>query len=460
MNNSNLDAESGLVSLGESNNIIDLSESQTNSEIESPQSSSQFSSLPSVNNHLNPSILPPLLIKDARTTSYLVGTVGSHVNSLKQNIFNPKIIIFQDFLLGTDELYKYFPDGKLKILIISWNMSSNPASGNINDLLLPEDLMYVPDLYAIGVQEASGTSSSQIKEWEVKLQTTLGPNHVLLHSCSLGVLHLAIFLRRDLIWFCTVPEDGSFNSRPSATNQHKTKGAVAVSFAFFGTTFLFINSHLPAHEGRIKERIEEYEKICNSINLPKNLLPLKPRYISKDVTARFDCVFWFGDLNFRIESSFREVISLLNELDKTSNPSMECLLKDDQLIRTMELGNAFHGFNEPPIYFPPTFKFRIGSNDFDSITQRVPSYTDRILNRSKRPGHIIPIKYNSVRNLITSDHKPVYSFAEVQLRPGRDNALIMNAGNFNRDIYIEALKRRANEINDEFQRISLICSIS
>ena len=80
MNNSNLDAESGLVSLGESNNIIDLSESQTNSEIESPQSSSQFSSLPSIN-HLNPSILPPLLIKDARTTSYLVGTVGSHVNS-------------------------------------------------------------------------------------------------------------------------------------------------------------------------------------------------------------------------------------------------------------------------------------------------------------------------------------------------------------------------------------------
>ena len=41
------------------------------------------------------------------------------------------------------------------------------------------------------------------KDWEVMLQATLGPTHVLFHSASHGSLHLAIFIRRDLIWFCS-----------------------------------------------------------------------------------------------------------------------------------------------------------------------------------------------------------------------------------------------------------------
>ena len=41
------------------------------------------------------------------------------------------------------------------------------------------------------------------KEWEIRLQETLGPSHVLYHSVSYGCLHLAIFIRRDLVWFCS-----------------------------------------------------------------------------------------------------------------------------------------------------------------------------------------------------------------------------------------------------------------
>ena len=35
------------------------------------------------------------------------------------------------------------------------------------------------------------------------MQETLGMNHVLVHSASHGVLHLAVFVRRDLLWFCS-----------------------------------------------------------------------------------------------------------------------------------------------------------------------------------------------------------------------------------------------------------------
>ena len=57
----------------------------------------------------------------------------------------------------------------------------------------------MPDVVAIGTQETNG----EREEWEFGLQETLGPGHVLFHSVELGTLHLAVFLRRDLIWVCS-----------------------------------------------------------------------------------------------------------------------------------------------------------------------------------------------------------------------------------------------------------------
>jgi len=45
------------------------------------------------------------------------------------------------------------------------------------------------------------------KEWEIKLQETLGPSHVLMYSTSFGVLHMAVYIRRELVWFCSGKDD-------------------------------------------------------------------------------------------------------------------------------------------------------------------------------------------------------------------------------------------------------------
>lgn len=331
------------------------------------------------------SILQPISVNDARSRSYLVGSIGCKVSIFKgptlPTVFC-SLLFCEDSLLGSDELYRYFPNGKMRILAVTWNMSSQPPPNEMNDLLLPESIGYLPDLYAIGVQEAP--TNHDMKEWGIQMQTTIGPSHVMLHSCTLGVLHLAIFLRRDLIWFTTVPEDASFSNRSLAANLIKTKGAVAISFCFFGTSLLFINCHLPAHESRVKERIEAIDKICTTIDLPQNLLPLKPRYVSKNVSGRYDCVFWMGDLNFRVERPCKEVMEILEEIKHQSNPSMESLLQHDQLVKMMESGKVLHGFYEAStVHFPPTYKFIIGSSNYDCQNQRVPSFTDRILFRSK-----------------------------------------------------------------------------
>lgn len=219
--------------------------------------------------------------------------------------------------MGDKELGKVFPEGSVNILVVTWNMCGGLCPSNFENLVSPEKIDITPDIYAVGVQESPGVaSSSELKELIISFQASIGPSHVLLRSASLGVLHLSIFVRRDLIWFVSIPEDDYYNLRPKATNIVKTKGAVCISFALFGTTFLFVNCHLSAHLDKNQDRLDDYDRICRSVNLPRNLKPLKPNYVSNDLTSRFDCVFWFGDLNFRIDQNYSEALKMLTRFAK------------------------------------------------------------------------------------------------------------------------------------------------
>ncbi|KAI1297910.1 Phosphatidylinositol polyphosphate 5-phosphatase type IV [Halotydeus destructor] len=393
------------------------------------------------------SVIQQVLTKDARTRSFLVGSVGS-----------------QDGLLGNDELSRYFPSGQMSLLTLTWNMNSKAPPGDINDLLLPEQLLYLPDMYAIGIQEGVSSSSGDIREMEVHLQTTIGPSHVLLHSVALGVLHLTIFVRRDIVWFFSQPEDGVYNSRNSSINMVKTKGAVGVSFVLFGTSFLFVNSHLPAHAERVKERCHEYNKIVHSLDLPRNLRPLKPRYVSRDVTNRFDVVIWMGDLNFRVDRPLEEVVNTVKQIRGSSathnTKTYEILTRYDQLTLCLKKKLVFSGFTEAAkLTFPPTFKYVPDTDDYDKGSQRVPSWTDRVLFKAKRSAYVTCTTYNSIPEIKSSDHRPVFAVMDIQLKPGRDN-VPLNAGQFNREIYVESLKRRATDSSTKDRRSSLVCSIS
>lgn len=140
-------------------------------------------------------------------------------------------------------------------------------------------------MVVIGTQETNGERD----EWEVGLQETLGPGHVLFHSVELGTIHLAVFLRRDLIWVCSgnrfsklilswiiivffvvqVPESDTHSTR--AGSAFRTKGGVAIGFSVFGTSLLFVNCHLPAHAEKFAERERDLKKILFSLDLPKEL---------------------------------------------------------------------------------------------------------------------------------------------------------------------------------------------
>lgn len=175
------------------------------------------------------------------------------------------------------------------------------------------------------------------------------------------------------------------------------------------------------------------------LNLPR-VLPMRGSK-HMEISEKFDCVFWAGDLNFRLEHSRDFVISEL--LDSGDGIVSRAVLESDQLNLLRRDGLIFRGFHESEITFPPTYKYDVGTNKFDtSSKQRTPSYTDRILYKSRKGVTIRAVHYDSVRDVATSDHRPVWGIWEVRLRPGRDTVPLAG-GLFNRDVYIDGLKRRA-----------------
>ena len=58
---------------------------------------------------------------------------------------------------------------------------------------------------------------------------------------------------------------------------------------------------LAAHENNAKSRIKDAKLIVNNMNLPNKSKIGSPTYgtLVSDVTTRFDCVFWCGDMNWR-----------------------------------------------------------------------------------------------------------------------------------------------------------------
>ena len=107
---------------------------------------------------------------------------------------------------------------------------------------------------------------------------------------------------------------------------------MGLSLKIADTSFLFINSHLAAHQGAVAERNRDFKTICSGLPLPhQDHLEQAFQLIStsvrrnRNVTEMFDRVFWMGDLNYRIEVTRAEADKRITSGDYIS------LLKYDDL---------------------------------------------------------------------------------------------------------------------------------
>jgi hypothetical protein len=149
----------------------------------------------------------------------------------------------------------------LDIFMATWNMNKQDIPQDLDALLHPRGRLS-HHIYIVGTQEGSMAR----RAWELKLRATLGPQYVLAHSHALGVIQLCCLIRQDILPAVSKIESAHVATKMGGVMQ--TKGGVGICFDFRGTSFLFIDSHLAAHQSNIKDRNSDFRTICRNLGLP------------------------------------------------------------------------------------------------------------------------------------------------------------------------------------------------
>ncbi|OXB69614.1 UNVERIFIED_CONTAM: hypothetical protein H355_005652 [Colinus virginianus] len=103
---------------------------------------------------------------------------------------------------------------------------------------------------------------------------------------------------------------------------------------FNGTSFGFVNCHLTSGNEKTARRNQNYLDILRLLSLGDKQLS------SFDISLRFTHLFWFGDLNYRLDMDIQEILNYI------SRKEFEPLLKVDQLNLEKEKHKVFLRFGE------------------------------------------------------------------------------------------------------------------
>lgn len=81
-------------------------------------------------------------------------------------------------------------------------------------------------------------------------------------------------------------------------------------------------------------------------------------------------IIWLADTNYRIDLDNASVRSYAED------DALDMLLAADQLSYVIGTGAAFSGYVEGPILFRPTYRYDIGTDNYDtSEKMRIPAWT-------------------------------------------------------------------------------------
>ncbi|NXP17086.1 SHP2A phosphatase, partial [Scytalopus superciliaris] len=330
----------------------------------------------------------------------------------------------------------------ISIFIGTWNMGSVPPPKSITSWFtskglgktLDEVTMAIPhDIYVFGTQE----NSLGDKEWVDFLRTVLKDftdvDYRPVAMQSLWNIKVVVLVKPE--HENRISHVSTSSVKTGIANTLGNKGAVGISFMFNGTSFGFVNCHLTSGNEKTARRNQNYLDILRLLSLGDKQLS------SFDISLRFTHLFWFGDLNYRLDMDIQvrgggEGLRGCQEhptqpgaspsvpqeiLNYISRKELEPLLKVDQLNLEKEKHKVFLRFGEEEITFPPTYRYERGSRDTyvwhkqkpTGVRTNVPSWCDRILWKSYPETHVNCNAYGCTDDIVTSDHSPVFGSFEV-----------------------------------------------
>ena len=382
-------------------------------------------------------------------------------------IFNPQLrqLTFNYQLKKFHSLYA--EKSTIKIYIATWNVGA--ANDNLISLekLLLLPLIEMPNIYFIGFQEIVPLNSINVisneknnlifEKWNMRILNIINSykeiNYMKIAEMNLGGIAFFAYVKNSDIDYI---KDSSFIFEYIKTGLGGTacnKGSCIFSFNYYNTSISVSCSHLCAGASKNKNRIDELIEILdfkvNNIEKKNvnNLINSKDEFDISNIDLNnntntntnnnslfrnSDIFFIFGDLNFRIDTqyeNFKEIIK--NEKENI----WKTLLDFDQLNKSRQASMNLDIIDEMEINFKPTYKYCIGSNEYDytlsdkkdnigkkSGKKRNPSWCDRILfKKNDKNTNIIGLKYESVMDekFKVSDHRPVYAIFNIEVM--RDN---------------------------------------
>ena len=330
----------------------------------------------------------------------------------------------------------------LKIFCLTYNLHGIALDKNQITTLLTKHKNKNFDIYAISTQECQRSIAMNLlyydkTPFESDLASFFEKDYEHLNTITLGGIHLIIFIKTKYKILIT-----NYYSDYVKTGWYGflgNKGGIGISFKLFNLYFLFVNCHLSHGKDNCLIRNDEFDYIKKNIH-PK--------------IDKIDFIFWMGDLNYRVNKTVEEAEQIYKEGNEMS------LLEFEQMSQQIKEYNlkAF-GYNEGKINFFPTFKYSDNEIVCDS-DEHIPSWTDRILwkvnnekyeikdstkiddkksveimdnsedenkildsdeeieknvEKEKESLYFKLVEYNSMQDMIFSDHKPVYAYFELNL---------------------------------------------
>ncbi|KAL3765762.1 hypothetical protein ACHAW5_005295 [Stephanodiscus triporus] len=292
------------------------------------------------------------------------------------------------------------------------------------------------DLVMIGAQECEeikprrteGRRSRHLRRISIMM---LGEKYVPLAIHSLGGIQCALYCHRDVLGDVemidladvTCGVGGVFHNKGAIGIYLKLKRRSPDKNSTMISRILLVSGHLAAHVKNVDARNSDFKRIVSDLEAQAPARFLRPKRNTDGSLAEcdgahllssMDHVFFVGDLNYRIDLPREYVERCIVDVQQCrskgthshANLLMKNLLRRDQLLQTIALGQAFSNFNEGEITFLPTFKFDKGTSNYDtSHKQRVPAWTDRIVFHSSK---VSVLEYDSAAEAKHSDHRPVF----------------------------------------------------
>lgn len=232
----------------------------------------------------------------------------------------------------------------------------------------------------------------------------MGNEFVEISSVILGSMHLIILATKNISQNISskflLLEIKTSKIKTGIANMIGNKGGLCIAFTYENLKFLILNSHLAAGQNKNKARNNDFHRINYELEIED--YPKKSE--NETITDQFDFCIWMGDLNYRINLEQNMVQYFL------LNKSIDHILAYDQFYQEIENKKLdINHFYEHRINFYPTYKFLVGTDDYDMQDDKIPGWTDRILLKynSKVEDIVSVTKYNWIKSIKCSDHKPV-----------------------------------------------------